>query len=102
MKLTRIFDVTSNQYYYIDQLGKKVPQNFQVFVDGKRMVVDFSELDTEEGWVDMEMPRLKEVSVVKEGSVCEPLELAPSFTIERKRVQGDVKVVVLADDGVGK
>lgn len=106
MKLERIYNPTDNRYYYINELGKTMPDQIEVFVDGRRLIADFTALSVEEGWVDMEMPVLEKVCTFSKDEKPELLEdgimTAPCYKVEKTRIQGKIEVLLPADETVSE
>ena len=70
-----------------------------VTVNGKLVSADIKELNTDEGWVDIFLPKLDDSAVVfKEGDEINTEEFqVPVFDYEVKRLTGEVKVVELQE-----
>jgi hypothetical protein len=85
---------------YGDQLG---PQHI-VFINGKPIMSNIKELDTEEGWVDIFLPILPDKVVTAEfeeevsKTEAEIISEAQNLEYEVKRLEGEVKVGELKAD----
>ena len=92
MQLTR--NLEGENYVYRDEDGAPIANRFEVLVDGRRVVADIAKLDTEEGWVDIEIPTLAETIELTE-TIGVNAERMPVFDIQVKRVYGKITVVEL-------
>jgi hypothetical protein len=63
-------------------------ENFQVYVDNKRISADIVALNTEEGWVDIELPVLPQIDL----NTMKPLKYEgnETFTRQLRRLTGSV------------
>ncbi len=74
-----------------EELSDKV-----IFLNGKRLAADVVELNTTDGWVDIELPVIPEAAQVKNQEVVAPdPEHAIKANLNRKRLFGKVQVAKL-------
>jgi DUF4097 and DUF4098 domain-containing protein YvlB len=74
--------------------GDQLAPNQVVTVNGKQVLADVRELDTKEGYVDIELPVLEQVNTIsKDGNVQE--ENVPFYDVEIKRLTGEIKIITL-------
>jgi hypothetical protein len=71
--------------------GDEIAPDILVFVNGKQISADVKELDTKEGWVDVDLPIIKsENRISKENGVNE--RYVPLFDYQTKRLTGKVEL----------
>jgi hypothetical protein len=105
MYIERQYDGKTECVKYVLEDGREF-ENIMVKVDGRRVAADIVQLDTTEGWVDIEMPEFEsqiEISNVDNDISC-PLEskinpnalaTPPIFDPIIKRLTGKVQVYTL-------
>jgi len=75
--------------------------NLIVYVNKKRIAADIVALDTEEGWVDVEVPSLKETQEISiEDEIIIPsegTEITAKSDLNVKRLTGKVKAYRISD-----
>ena len=100
MYVERRYNYIDGLYEYINDQGDLL-ENFEVYVDGKRVAADIAQLDTTKGWVDIELPVLKETTKINVTDKIVPSEdlVKPEsmFDIKVKRLEGKVELKVLGE-----
>ena len=76
--------------------GDNLEPNQVVTVNGRPIMADVQEVNTDEGWVDICLPVLEEVTEhTQNGKPFVDTEYFPTFTYEVKRLTGEIKIVEL-------
>jgi hypothetical protein len=70
----------------------RIFEEITVTIDGKTIVADVVQVDTTEGWVEIELPELKEVKYIDKQTPIDIKSSVPVFDTIIKRLMGKVKV----------
>lgn len=74
--------------------GDELAANQVVTVNGRKVMADIKEGNTEEGWVEIFMPVLKDVNTIHHNGDVDEQSL-PLFDSEVKRLEGKIEIVGL-------
>lgn len=94
MYIERKENKTTGDVVYVLENGRQF-ETIHVVVDGKPVVADVVQADTEEGWVDVELPNFVNLeSIDAEDTKLKTDGETPVFDPKIKRIVGEVKVYV--------
>lgn len=88
MYLEQVYNPITGEVKYIDGSGDQIT-DFLVFVDGRHVVADIRRLDTDENWVDIELPPITKTIKVGELELGAAEEL---YEVNIKRLIGKVEL----------